>query len=60
MVKSAEALSADKLRVELTDGRTQEITLHNFDGDGKNISAEITESKNGAVLRTENTSASQP
>jgi hypothetical protein len=60
VVKSAEAVSADKLRVELIDGRVQEITLHNFNGDGKTISAEITESKNGTLLRTETTAASQP
>jgi hypothetical protein len=60
MVKSAEAVGADKLRIELVDGRVQEITLHNFNGDGKNISADISESKNGADLRTETTSASSP
>ncbi len=60
MVKSAEALSADQLHVELTDGRMQEITLHNLDGDGRNISADITESKDGAVLRTETTSSASP
>jgi len=60
MVKSAEAVSADQLRVELTDGRVQEITLHNFNGDGKNISADITESKDGKTLRTETTPAPQP
>ena len=56
MVKFVEALSADKLRVELIDGRVQEISLHNFDGNGKNISADIIESKNGTVLRTESAS----
>ena len=60
VVKSAEALSADKLRVELTDGRIQEITLHNLAGDGKTISVDITESKNGVVLRTETTPAGPP
>jgi hypothetical protein len=58
-VKSAVALSADKLRVELTDGRVQEISIHNLDGDGKSISAEITETRDGAVTRSESTSSSQ-
>jgi hypothetical protein len=59
MVKTAVALSADKLRVELTDGRVQEITILNFAGDGKNISATITESRDGSALRSE-TTQSQP
>jgi hypothetical protein len=52
-VKSAVALSADKLRVELTDGRVQEIEFQNFDGDGKDIRISMTESKNGLPIRTE-------
>jgi hypothetical protein len=55
MVKSAVATGADALRVELADGRVQEITLKNFDGSGKDIVAEITESKAGQVLRRETT-----
>ena len=58
-MKSAVALSADKLRVELTDGRVQEISIHNLDGDGKSISAEITETKDGAMTRSESTSSSK-
>ena len=55
MVKSAVALSADKLRVELNDGRVQEIELQNFDGDGKNIVVQLTETKDGQTLRQEST-----
>jgi hypothetical protein len=55
MVKSAEATGADSLRVELADGRVQEITLKNFTGDGKNIVAELTESRDGQVIRKEST-----
>jgi len=55
VVKSAVATSADSLRVELTDGRVQEITLKNFDGSGKDITAELVESKDGKVLRQEST-----
>jgi hypothetical protein len=55
MVKSAMATSADALRVELADGRVQEISLKNFEGDGKDIVAELVESKDGQVLRRETT-----
>jgi hypothetical protein len=55
MVKSAVAISADALRVELADGRVQEILLKNFDGDGKDLVGEITESKDGKILRREST-----
>ena len=55
MVKSAVATGPDSLRVELADGRVQEIQLHNFTGDGKTISAQIVESKDGKVLRQEST-----
>ncbi len=54
-VKSAEPISADKLRVELKDGRIQEIEIQNFDGDGKNIVVKATETKDGQVLRQEST-----
>jgi hypothetical protein len=55
MVKSAVATSADSLRVELADGRVQEILLKNFDGSGKDIFAEIVESKDGKEVRREST-----
>jgi Alginate lyase len=54
-VRKAEALSADKLRVELNDGRVQEIEISNFTGDGKSIEVQITETKDGQVLRRETT-----
>ena len=55
VVKSAVASSADKLRVELNDGRVQEIEIQNFDGDGKNIILQLTETKDGEILRREST-----
>ena len=55
VVKSAVASSADKLRVELNDGRVQEIEIQNFDGDGKNIVLQLTETKDGEILRREST-----
>jgi len=53
MVKSAVATSADSLRVELADGREQEITLNNFEGDGQNINFELIESRDGKIIRRE-------
>ena len=55
VVKSAVALSADKLRVELNDGRVQEIQFQNFTGDGKDIVVQMTESRDGKMIRTETT-----
>ncbi|HEY5346449.1 MAG TPA: hypothetical protein VIK62_08910, partial [Verrucomicrobiae bacterium] len=55
VIKSAVATSVDSLRVELTDGRVQEIQFQNFTGDGKNILVQMTESKDGQVLRSEST-----
>jgi len=55
MVKSARATSADTLRVELADGRVDEIKISNLEGDAKNISAQITETKDGKTLRSETT-----
>jgi hypothetical protein len=54
-IKSATATSADSLRVELTDGRVQEISLLNFDGDGKNIAVKLVETRKGQRLREEST-----
>lgn len=53
VIKSAVAASSDKLRVELNDGRTQEIELQNFDGSGTNIVVRLTETRDGQVLRQE-------
>jgi len=53
LVKSAVASGPDKLKVELNDGRVQEISIGNFEGSGKDISVEITESKDGKTVRSE-------
>lgn len=58
VVKSAVALSADKLRVELTDGRVQEIEIQNFTGDGKDIRFRLVETRAGMPLRSETAQAS--
>jgi hypothetical protein len=53
VVKSATASGPDQLRVELADGRVQEIALSRFEGSGKDIDVTITETKPGAAPRTE-------
>jgi hypothetical protein len=55
VVKSATADSFDAIHVQLADGREQKLTIRNFEGDGKNVSVDLTESKEGKVLRTEST-----
>lgn len=55
LVKSVIAKSENELVVELTDGRTQIITISDLDGDGKNVKVSVKEFKNGALLRSENT-----
>lgn len=58
VIKRAVATDADHLRVELTDGNVQTITIQKFDGDGKNIHVEMTDTHGGAV-QTESTSTDQ-
>ncbi|BCU78152.1 hypothetical protein llg_28670 [Luteolibacter sp. LG18] len=53
VVKSAAAVSADKIRVELADGRVQELTLHDLSG---KLSVDLVETKDGRELRRESTS----
>jgi hypothetical protein len=53
MVKSAVATNDSTLRVELNDGRVQEIHFSGLDGDGKTIIATMSENKDGKVLRSE-------
>ncbi|MFI3264435.1 MAG: hypothetical protein SNG38_04530 [Rikenellaceae bacterium] len=53
VVKKVTAESADKLIVELTDGRVQEISISNFESDSNNIVIEVKEYKDGKLLREE-------
>jgi len=55
VIKKVSASSADKLEVELIDGRTQEIVFKNMDGDSSKVQVSITEMKNNKVLRKEST-----
>ena len=57
VVKSVEASSADQLRVELADGRVQEISINGMEGSGQDLSLKMTESKNGQMIREEDTLA---
>jgi hypothetical protein len=50
MVKSAAATSADTLRVELADGRVQDLTIHNLEGDGTGISVSLHQSGKGPLV----------
>ena len=59
-IKSAVAASPDDLRIELTDGRTQELTIRNLEGSGKNIEVAIDEKRGGNTVRTESTVNSMP
>jgi hypothetical protein len=59
VVKSARALSADKFLVELANGHIQELTINNFDGQGKDISVSMKEIKNGQEVRSETTASPQ-
>ncbi|HEU5396369.1 MAG TPA: hypothetical protein VFV81_04325, partial [Verrucomicrobiae bacterium] len=55
MIKSATATGPDRLRVELADGRVQEITIQNLDGDGHDLGVRIVETRDGQVVREEST-----
>jgi hypothetical protein len=59
MIRRAEAINADKLRVELIDGRVQEIELSNFTDAGGNVAVRISEiDKDGKPIRSESTEPS--
>ena len=58
-VKSAEASSAGKVRVELTDGRVQDLEIHNFE-QGGGIYVTMVESRDGKTVRQESTASDAP
>jgi hypothetical protein len=55
VIRSAEALGADGLRVTLVDGRVQEIKIRNLEGSGRDISVRLVESRGDETLRVETT-----
>ena len=52
-VKSVTAKSENQLTVELVDGRTQNITISELEGDGKNIKVAVKEYFKGKLVREE-------
>jgi len=52
-IQSIEALDANRLKVTLKDGRVQELTMENMEGDGTDIKVSVVEMLNGKVLRKE-------
>ncbi|MEI8038817.1 MAG: hypothetical protein WCJ14_10535, partial [Verrucomicrobiota bacterium] len=54
-VKSAVALDANRLRVELIDGRVQEIDIRNLEGPGGDIRVDTVETRAGKEIRREST-----
>jgi hypothetical protein len=57
VVRAATATDADHLRVELTDGRVQEIAIQNLNGSGTDIVVTLVEQRDGRTIRTEATAA---
>lgn len=55
MVGKVTALSADKLRVELKNGKVQDIEIAGFEGNGENIEVNMIETRDGRVLRQTST-----
>jgi hypothetical protein len=55
MIRKVEATSPESIRVELVDGRVQELTLNRFNASGEDISVNINESKDQSLIRSEST-----
>jgi hypothetical protein len=55
LIRKAEAFGSSRLKVELTDGRIQEIEISNLEDDGANIIVRAQESRNGRMIRSETT-----
>lgn len=56
MIKHIESETPSELTVNLSDGRTQKISISNFQKDGKNIQIKIDELEENKVIRTESSS----
>lgn len=55
VIKKAEAIDADHLKVTLTDGRIQEIAIQDFEAEKGRAQIWVKESKNGKLIRQEKT-----
>jgi hypothetical protein len=53
MVKSAAATGPDAIRVELADGRVQEIQIHHLDGKPEEVGVALHETGAGGAARDE-------
>jgi hypothetical protein len=58
VIKSAESRGPDKIHVELVDGRSQDLEIHNFES-GTDIGVSMVESRGGTILRREETSVAK-
>jgi hypothetical protein len=58
MVKSATAMDAGHVHVELNDGRVQEITISKLDSDDGVVAVDLRETVNGKPVRQESASGS--
>lgn len=58
VIKEVQAIDADHLKINLIDGRIQEISISNFQADNNSAQIEVKESKNGKIIRQEKTSVS--
>lgn len=53
IVRSAVATGPNTLRVELADGRVQELIITGLEGDGKSVRITLTETRDGKIVRQE-------
>ena len=56
VIQFVEAIDANRLKVQLKDGRVQDLTIHNMEGAGNNIQVSVVETLNGKELRRETNS----
>lgn len=59
VIKEVEAIDADHLKVILNDGSIQEISISNFEAEKGAAQIFVKESKNGKIIRQEQTSVNQ-
>jgi len=60
MVKSAVATDVGSIRVELADGRVQEITIENLASASEPLKVKLSETTSGQVVRSEAADATKP
>lgn len=60
LIRSARAVDADRIEVQLADGRVQVLDLKNLTGDGAALGVTLTETTNGRAGRSEATNNHSP